>query len=288
MDGHNVYPHEVINEKPECDEIELHDQTRRNNDETSTPKEPQSHKTGFTLIELLVVIAIIAILAAILFPAFARARENARRASCQSNLKQLGLGILQYTQDYDEKIPPGVETVAFTPDGPWPNSIQPYVKSTGLFACPSNSKNKQIMQGTADTPVSYVANGTLDQAAMGDVSPFMKRVGAGVNDYAGAALASIVAPAQLILIFENSGSNYYPIQYNLSNLNGADYDFTNHLTTSNYLFADGHVKALKPLATANPINMWNISNTTNAGDTVSGPGSAAIQAWLGDEQTALK
>src|SRR5687768_5924591 len=60
---------------------------------------------GFTLIELLVVIAIIAILAAILFPVFARARENARRSSCQSNLKQIGLGFAQYTQDYDEKMP---------------------------------------------------------------------------------------------------------------------------------------------------------------------------------------
>ncbi len=62
-------------------------------------------KAAFTLIELLVVIAIIAILAAILFPVFARARENARGASCQSQLKQLGLGILQYTQDYDEGYP---------------------------------------------------------------------------------------------------------------------------------------------------------------------------------------
>src|SRR5471032_187855 len=60
---------------------------------------------GFTLIELLVVIAIIAILAAILFPVFARARENARRASCQSNLKQIGLGFQQYSQDYDERFP---------------------------------------------------------------------------------------------------------------------------------------------------------------------------------------
>lgn len=66
-----------------------------------------SSKKGFTLIELLVVIAIIAILAAILFPVFARARENARRASCQSNLKQIGLGILQYAQDYDERYPGG-------------------------------------------------------------------------------------------------------------------------------------------------------------------------------------
>src|SRR5438093_9492423 len=65
----------------------------------------RSDRSGFTLIELLVVIAIIAILAAILFPVFGRARENARRSSCQSNLKQLSLGMLQYTQDYDERFP---------------------------------------------------------------------------------------------------------------------------------------------------------------------------------------
>jgi prepilin-type N-terminal cleavage/methylation domain-containing protein len=65
----------------------------------------RSARRGFTLIELLVVIAIIAILAAILFPVFARARENARRASCGSNLKQMGLGLMQYKQDYDSLHP---------------------------------------------------------------------------------------------------------------------------------------------------------------------------------------
>lgn len=64
-------------------------------------------KKGFTLIELLVVIAIIAILAAILFPVFARAREQARKSSCLSNIKQLGLGMLMYVQDYDERFPNG-------------------------------------------------------------------------------------------------------------------------------------------------------------------------------------
>ncbi|HEX2999407.1 MAG TPA: prepilin-type N-terminal cleavage/methylation domain-containing protein, partial [Armatimonadota bacterium] len=62
-------------------------------------------RNGFTLIELLVVIAIIAILAAILFPVFARARENARKANCSSNLKQLSMGINRYTEDYDGRLP---------------------------------------------------------------------------------------------------------------------------------------------------------------------------------------
>lgn len=94
-------------------------------------------KRGFTLIELLVVIAIIAILAAILFPVFARARENARKSTCISNVKQLATGILMYCQDYDEYMP-------FYPYGPdpwlntWPHTIQPYIKNWGALNCPSN------------------------------------------------------------------------------------------------------------------------------------------------------
>ena len=62
-------------------------------------------RKAFTLVELLIVIAIIALLAAILFPAFSRARESARRSSCQSNLKQISLGLMQYAQEYDGHQP---------------------------------------------------------------------------------------------------------------------------------------------------------------------------------------
>ena len=91
---------------------------------------------GFTLIELLVVIAIIAILAAILFPAFAKAREAARRSSCSSNLKQLGLGLMQYTQEYDEHYP-----YSDQPGGGWAGAVYPYTKSNELLRCPSNPKS---------------------------------------------------------------------------------------------------------------------------------------------------
>src|SRR5215469_16047426 len=102
-------------------------------------------RKGFTLIELLVVIAIIAILAAILFPVFAKVREKARQTSCASNLKQLGLGYIQYYQDYDENFPCGTAGAAAWPRAGigWAGQIYPYVKSPGVYACPDD----------ADTPV---------------------------------------------------------------------------------------------------------------------------------------
>ena len=126
---------------------------------------PKRSRAGFTLIELLVVIAIIAILAAILFPVFQKVRENARRASCQSNLKQMSLACIQYQQDYDEKMPTanaGVGTAGVVngwmfvvslsvsgPPSPPPTSpsifdptqgsIYSYIKSKGVYVCPDDS-----------------------------------------------------------------------------------------------------------------------------------------------------
>ena len=101
-----------------------------------------SRHRGFTLIELLVVIAIIAILAAILFPVFAKAREKARQSSCLSNVKQILLGVLSYSQDYDEMLPFGQNdsgpATGATVWGTWQDSIMPYCKNSQMFVCPSN------------------------------------------------------------------------------------------------------------------------------------------------------
>ena len=113
-------------------------------------------KSGFTLIELLVVIAIIALLAAILFPVFSRARENARKTSCMNNLKQIGLGARQYVQDFDELMMKGGQDVGTTDSdangiydpGPF-MLLMPYTKSGQVWQCPSNSTKVNIATGLA-------------------------------------------------------------------------------------------------------------------------------------------
>lgn len=117
-------------------------------------------RAGFTLIELLVVIAIIAILAAILFPVFAQAREKARQTSCLSNMKQIGIAVLGYSQDYDEAFPIGFEGDNWV-NGGWPVLVQPYCKSLGVFTCPDDTMGGQPIPGFewAGVGTSYAANG---------------------------------------------------------------------------------------------------------------------------------
>jgi len=146
-------------------------------------------KFGFTLIELLVVIAIIAILAAILFPVFGRARENARRSSCQSNLKQLGIGLLQYTQDYDESLPPGIQLKKAGGDSPinnnggWAGQAFPYIKSTQVFRCPSETRSYNV---------SYAYNGAISHTE-----------GAGLPTYT--RLSRFNSPSKTVMLFEVTG-----------------------------------------------------------------------------------
>jgi prepilin-type N-terminal cleavage/methylation domain-containing protein/prepilin-type processing-associated H-X9-DG protein len=134
-------------------------------------------KSGFTLIELLVVIAIIAILAAILFPVFAQAREKARQITCVSNENQLGLALLQYTQDNDEKFPFGLyigqappfqigpQAVGYGQSGEgmgWAGNVYPYIKSVGVYKCPDDSTAPEpLANGTPTDVISYAFNSFL-------------------------------------------------------------------------------------------------------------------------------
>ena len=227
-------------------------------------------RSAFTLIELLVVIAIIAILAAILFPVFARARENARRSSCSSNLKQIGLGMLQYTQDYDEKYP--ILRTGAPNYNNWAGRLQPYIKSKQLFACPSNPNNTNRMGNRipgedSDVPVSYGMNFEIGDDAYSGGS--------------GMSIANINEVATRILVGERIGANDVEPGIMWIDWTGnqfRDNGFAGHLGTSNYLFADGHVKSLRPTQTvAGGRSMWggwNDSPTAACGTV--GVNSAAI------------
>ncbi|RYX86380.1 DUF1559 domain-containing protein [bacterium] len=246
---------------------------------------------AFTLIELLVVIAIIAILAAILFPVFARARENARRSSCMSNLKQIGLGIMQYTQDYDERFPcsriaqANVNGVNL-PEVPWHAVIQPYVKSTQLFACPSNTYNRELVYNSGGIPKSYLCNGfgDFEGTDWGGARPMNRpNTGGGRNQ------AELNFPATTILVLENGYKRDEPEVWGVDDLDVVStannkVRFTNHLGTSNFLFTDGHVKSLKATASGVPLNMWNVANTTVANGASTGPAPAGLAAALGAQQ----
>src|SRR6201985_294498 len=107
-----------------------------------------SRPNAFTLIELLVVIAIIAILAAILFPVFAQARESARRTSCLSNVKQMGLAFAMYNQDYDETTPAVIHLNGSNADPDFWSIIQPYIKNVSMFYCPDRT---EFTMPTGDT-----------------------------------------------------------------------------------------------------------------------------------------
>jgi len=232
-------------------------------------------KKGFTLIELLVVIAIIAILAAILFPVFGRARENARRSSCQSNQKQILLGFKQYTQDYDEKYPQSVTNIAMgggtSAGAGWADSIQPYLKSTQIYQCPS-----EVNPGTTSGTVGftdYWYNGLIGDGGF-TASGASPAVVAGAPTASGAASgsgvseASIANSASTILMGDgegstvSTGSNSIAFNKGLggfliapTNTSGTPWTPSTsgtvasdrrHLDGSNYGFADGHVKWLLP------------------------------------------
>jgi prepilin-type N-terminal cleavage/methylation domain-containing protein/prepilin-type processing-associated H-X9-DG protein len=223
---------------------------------------------GFTLIELLVVIAIIAILAVILFPVFAQAREKGRQAVCLSNLKQIALGMRMYVQDYDDLYPPhrlGPDCCyprAYT----WKAAIAPYLKSVDVERCPSNAFNRVPAAGETNWvergepfPRSYCINSA----------------GLNQNIYNARADASIDRPSELIAICE--------CRYGYPNVHPSDQSWSSfkysndwnpapaspqgvlqtHQGASNFVFLDGHVKAIRPLQTVQIAGSQRTMWTTN-------------------------
>jgi prepilin-type N-terminal cleavage/methylation domain-containing protein/prepilin-type processing-associated H-X9-DG protein len=212
-------------------------------------------RKAFTLIELLVVIAIIAILAAILFPVFARARENARRSSCMSNLKQLALAAMQYTQDNDERLPPAIESNQ-TPVFYWFNGLDPYVNSLQVYICPSDSKH------TAQAAYRY-ANGISYGWNVYGLNYYFGTKYIGYHN-GGIPLAAIDAPSETVMLGDNrdDSPNAWGIHYNSPGYYPIG---ARHLEGANFAFVDGHAKWFKipSVITANN-TLWN---TTGKPDT---------------------
>ena len=239
---------------------------------------------GFTLIELLVVIAIIAILAAILFPVFQKVRENARKAACLSNLKQISVALTQYTQDSDEQVPYifyGTNGGGSAPNAnyKWMDAIYPFIKSEAVFNCP-DAVYPNVVGGTASFyPYHYYQN-------LSGLTPAAAANGSGTgNFYYGSyglnamyrndnisfnrtppcgqfglpqSISAFQAPANTVWIVD--GTNYYAgwgqltgqpspiintaVSPRAFNGNGNELVVGRHTDRCNVMYCDGHVKSM--------------------------------------------
>lgn len=212
--------------------------------------------SGFTLIELLVVIAIIALLAAILFPVFGRARENARKSSCLNNCKQIGLGVMQYTQDYDEMTPPNHST---STNPIWPHRIIPYVKSTQVFQCPSDSSKiantwgSGVSLGIANNfHTSYIANYKVQLTTGYALANVQKTAGTvylcdgGTNWNAAQAPLKWAAKAAPWILEDPTTDPALGCTTCVGDPTNGDWaaPSSRHLDMSNVIFLDGHAKSM--------------------------------------------
>lgn len=235
---------------------------------------PDRPRAGFTLIEMLVVIAIIGLLAAILFPVFSRVRENGRRAACMSNLKQIWLGAMQYVQDCDDMLPAityGDTAKPTTHYYRWMDVIEPYVGNTQVFSCPSDHINPGYVYATKLTNTSTTTNGsyglnnTYNNSKTQPASQWNVSASGGTYDKKYGAIA---APSTTIYCLEKTDSKVWYVQWkdqpnqpSFANVTDDPEDFISteafadsyinegislrHFQSTNALFCDGHVKAVR-------------------------------------------
>jgi len=212
---------------------------------------------GFTLIELLVVIAIISLLAAILFPVFETVREKARQSACMSNLKQIGMGVMLYYQDADERTPSTYDNGGSSYG--WAGVLYRYVKNTQVYQCPDEE-----FPASSNYVVSYAYNMNIRGAIQGTY-------------FTGLAIPSFNQPTETVLIFEwdpysasnpmaetvaltanpsettshtcngTNGGSYMDVMGPMDNASGYGGNYWRHDNGANYLFVDGHVKFLQPI-----------------------------------------
>jgi len=256
----------------------------------------QRKREGFTLIELLVVIAIIAILAAILFPVFAKAREKARQSSCQNNMKQLATAIVAtYANDWDERFPSSVLDKAIDKAGinasAWDQQVNSYVKSAGVYKCPSNSfkkysvhepftvvngkntKTRIVSYGFNDQLLGVTASNTapadralnkakgMTQAAVQNPSGTillgeMKAVGAGKKPKAASAAGGLENSAEIHVPYHVTEPGLVEDAVGANKAWNTEWGVARdiHSGGSVYAYVDGHVKWKRILATMGPRN----------------------------------
>lgn len=217
-----------------------------------TSRQRGTRRAGFSFVELMIVMVALTLLTALLLPVFSRSVEASRRTRCFANLRQLGISLTLYAQDYNGHAPlrshgdPATNPTTAT----WRDDLFPYVKSGAIYQCGSNPAHNTVVSKveTTDLFASYACN--YSSSGLGIFGNF--------DGSASARLPLLEHPSKTIAIAESTS----PLpDLNLDDSKMIGRLFAGHNGMTNYLFADGHMKPLRPLDTyyngGKVRNMWH-------------------------------